>query len=124
MGSKLTIYLNAFNLSENGKLEKIKDIETPWELLEEIEDFKNNLFWLKIKDLWALIGKIPPFSPEKNDLVLSKEGNLWGLFIYLGEEEDKIILQDGKGERKTKVDKEVIKELNFFGKILRVQRKV
>jgi hypothetical protein len=118
------VYLNGFNLTEDGRLEKINDIETPLELVEETEDFKNNLFWLKIKDLWALVGKIPPFKPEEKDLILSKEGNLWGLFIYLGQEDDKIILQDGKGERKTKVDKETIKKLNFFGKIIKVQKRV
>jgi hypothetical protein len=120
----LTVFIPAYQLEETGKLRKIKDVETPLELVEEIENFKENLFWLKIKDLWALIGKIPPFEPSVNDLILSKDKNQWGLFIYLGEDGDKILLQDGKGERKSKVDKEVINQLNFYGKVIKVLKRV
>jgi len=120
----LTVFINAYNLEEDGSLKQIKDIETPLELVEEIENFKENLFWLKIKDLWALIGKIPPFEPTINDLILSKDKNQWGLFRYLGEEGGKIILQDGKGERKGKISKEMVSKLNFYGKVIKVQKRV
>ena len=118
-----TVYLKAYELSDE-KIFPMEDVETPLILIEEVEDFKENTFWIKIRNLWVLIGKIPPLKMEEGDILLFKEDNRWGLFKYLKEEGEKIILADGKGERKTKVDKGVLKSLNFFGKVLRVQEKV
>ena len=118
-----TVFLKSYELSED-KIYPLEDIETPLLLVEEIEDFKENSFWIKIRNLWVLIGKIPPLKMEEGDILLFKENEKWGLFKYLKEEDEKIWLTDGKEERKTKVDKEVLKQLNFFGKVLRVQEKV
>ncbi len=122
---KKIVYLNSFLLDENGDLKEYKEIKTPLVLIEHIPDFKKNTFWLNIKTVWALVGKIPPLTLEKNDLVLFKEENKrWGMFRFLNELDDFVVLQDAKGERKTKVKREVLKQLKLFGKILRVQNRV
>ena len=119
------VYLNSFLLDENGNLKKYKEIKTPLILVEHIPDFKENTFWLNVKNIWALVGKIPPITLEKNDLVMFKEKDKkWGMFRFLNELDEFVILQDAKGERKTKVKKEVLKQLKLFGKILRVQNRV
>jgi SOS-response transcriptional repressor LexA len=119
-----TVYLNAFELIEEDKIEKLKDIETPLVLVENVENFKENVFWLKIRDIWVLVGKIPPLKPEEGDIVFFKEKGKWGLFKFLKIEKEKIYLKDAKDERTTKVDKSIIEALDFYGKVLRVQEKV
>ncbi len=119
-----TVFLNAFELIEEDKIEKLKDVETPLILVEGIENFKENTFWLKIRDIWVLIGKIPPLKPEEGDIVFFKEKGKWGLFKFLKIEDDKVHLRDAKDERTTKVDKEIVDSLEFYGKVLRVQEKV
>ena len=120
-----TVFLKGYYIEdETEQLYSCEDIETPLILVEHIPDFKENTFWVKIKNLWVLIGRIPPLSMEKDDIVLFKEKEKWGLFKYLGEQEGKVILQDGKGVRKTKIDKNIIENLDLFGKVLRVQEKV
>ena len=119
------IYLKSFILDEKGDLKEYKEVKTPLLLIENIKNFKENVFWINIKDLWVLTGKIPPLNIDKGDLVLLKENNRrWGMFRFLDDLGDVIILQDAKGERKTKVKKEVLKKLNLFGKILRVQNRI
>ena len=119
-----TVFLKAYELIDENTMDKLEDVETPLMLVEEIEDFKENVFWVKIRNLWVLIGKIPPLIPSKEDIVLFREKGQWGLFKYLGEEEDKVVLRDGKDERTTRVPKEVVEALELFGKVLRVQEKV
>ena len=119
------VYLKSFILEENGDLKSFKDIKTHLILIEHIPDFKENTFWLNIKNIWVLIGKIPPLKPEKNDLVLLKEENKrWGMFRFLDYDKEFVVLQDAKGERKTKVKIEVINQLKLFGKVLKVQNRV
>ncbi len=118
-----TVFLKSYELDDN-KIYTLEEVETPLLLVEEIQDFKENTFWIKIRNLWVLIGKIPPLEMKEGDILLFKENEKWGLFKYLKEEGEKILLTDGKEERKTRVDKEVLKQLNFFGKVLRVQEKV
>ncbi len=120
-----TVFLKGFYIEEETEqLQFYDDIETPLLLVEHIQDFKENIFWVKIKNLWVLIGKIPPLSIDPDDIVLFKEKGRWGLFKYIGEKDGKVVLQDGKQQRKTKVDKEILQSLDFFGKVLRVQEKV
>jgi hypothetical protein len=119
-----TVFLKAFELIDENTMDKLPDVETPLILVEEIEDFKENTFWVKVRNLWTLVGKIPPLKPTQGDIVLFREKGQWGLFKYLGEEEDKVILRDGKDERTTKVPKEIVESLELFGKVIRVQEKV
>ncbi|WP_029523062.1 hypothetical protein [Persephonella sp. KM09-Lau-8] len=119
-----TVFLKAYELIDENTMDKLDDVETPLMLVEEIEDFKENVFWVKIRNLWVLIGKIPPLKPSPEDIVLFREKGQWGLFKYLGEEEDKVVLRDGKDERTTRVPKEIVESLELFGKVLRVQEKV
>lgn len=119
-----TVFLKAYELVDENKIEKIKDIETPLLLVESIKNFKENTFWMKIRDIWVLIGKIPPLIPEKEDIVFFKESGKWGLFKYIEEKDENIVLKDAKGERTTKVPKEVLNALELFGKVLRVQEKI
>ncbi len=119
-----TVFLKAYELIDENTMDKLEDVETPLMLVEEIEDFKENVFWVKIRNLWVLIGKIPPLKPSPEDIVLFREKGQWGLFKYLGEEEGKVVLRDGKDERTTRVPKEVVETLELFGKVLRVQEKV
>ncbi len=119
-----TVFLQGYELIDENTIDRIQDIETPLILVEKFEDFKENVFWLKIRGIWALIGKIPPLKVEKGDIVLFKEKGNWGLFRFLKEEGEHVILEDAKGERKTKVPKEILEELELYGKVLRVQEKV
>ena len=119
-----TVFLKAFELTDEEKLTPLKDVETPLVLVEGIEDFKENTFWLKIRNIWSLIGKVPPLSLEENDLVLFRENGKWGLFKFLKEEDNKVFLRDAKDQRTTKVPKEALEALELFGKILRVQDRV
>lgn len=119
-----TVFLKAYEVINEDRLENLEDVETPLILVENIPDFKESTFWVKIRNLWVLIGKIPPLKPEKEDIVLFREKGQWGLFKYLGEEDDKVILRDGKDQRTTKVPKEVVETLELFGKVIRVQEKV
>ena len=119
-----TIFLQGYELIDEETIDKIQDIETPLVLVENIENFKESTFWLKIRDLWVLVGKIPPLSVEKGDIVLFKEKGKWGLFRFLEEKEGIVFLEDAKGERKTKVPKEVLNQLELYGKVLRVQERV
>ncbi len=120
-----TVFLKGFYIDEDTEeLKFYEDIETPLILVETVEDFKENVFWVKIKNLWVLIGKIPPLSIEPDDIVLFKERGRWGLFKYAGEKDGKVVLMDGKEQRTTKVNKDVLQQIEFFGKVLRVQEKV
>ena len=119
-----TIFLQSYELIDEEHIDKLQEIETPLVLVENIENFKENVFWMKIRGLWVLVGKIPPLSVEEGDIVLFKEKGKWGLFKFLGKEGDNIILEDAKGERKTKVPKEVLDQLELYGKVLRVQERV
>ncbi|RMD46812.1 MAG: hypothetical protein D6834_01900 [Aquificota bacterium] len=119
-----TIFLKAFELIEENKIDKIKDVETPLILVENVENFKENTFWMKIRNIWVLVGKIPPLTPSKEDIVFFKEDNKWGLFKYIEEKDNIVFLRDAKDERTTKVPKEILDKLELFGKVLRVQEKV
>ncbi len=119
-----TVFLKAFELTDEEKLTPLKDVETPLVLVEGIEDFKENTFWLKIRNIWSLIGKVPPLALEEDDLVLFRENGKWGLFKFLKEEDNKVFLRDAKDQRTTKVPKEALEALELFGKILRVQDRV
>ncbi len=119
-----TIFLQSYELIDEEHIDKLQEIETPLVLVENIENFKENVFWMKIRGLWVLVGKIPPLSVEEGDIVLFKEKGKWGLFKFSGKEGDNVILEDAKGERKTKVPKEVLDQLELYGKVLRVQERV
>ncbi|WP_456384127.1 hypothetical protein [Persephonella sp.] len=119
-----TVFLKAYELVDENTMDKLPDVETPLMLVEAVEDFKENVFWVKIRNLWTLIGKIPPLKPSENDIVLFREKGQWGLFKYLGEEDDRVLLRDGKDERTTRVPREVLESLELFGKVLRVQERV
>ncbi len=119
-----TVFLNGYELIDEQTIDRIQDIETPIILVEQIENFKENVFWLKIRGIWVLVGKIPPLPLESGDIVLFKEKGNWGLFKFLKEENEMVFLEDAKGERKTKVPKDIIQQLELFGKVLRVQEKV
>ncbi|WP_293442191.1 hypothetical protein [Persephonella sp.] len=119
-----TVFLKAYELIDENTMDKLPDVETPLMLVEQVENFKENVFWVKIRNLWSLIGKIPPLKPSEGDIVLFREKGQWGLFKYIGEEEEKVILRDGKDERTTKVPKDVVEALELFGKVMRVQEKV
>lgn len=119
-----TVFLQGYELIDEETIDKIQDIETPLVLVENIENFKESAFWLKIRGLWVLVGKIPPLTVEKGDIVLFKEKGKWGLFRYLDKEDEMVLLEDAKGERKTKVPQEVLNQLELYGKVLRVQERV
>ncbi|WP_293448097.1 hypothetical protein [Persephonella sp.] len=119
-----TVFLKAYELIDENTMDKLPDVETPLMLVEQVENFKENVFWVKIRNLWSLIGKIPPLKPSEGDIVLFREKGQWGLFKYIGEEEEKVILRDGKDERTTRVPKDVVEALELFGKVMRVQEKV
>ncbi len=119
-----TVFLYGFELIDEETVDRIHDIETPLIYVEHIKNFKENLFWLKIRNIWVLVGKIPPLSIEEGDIVFFKERKRWGLFRYVGKEKDKVVLEDVKGERKTRVSEEILNEIELFGKVIRVQEKV
>jgi hypothetical protein len=119
-----TVFLKAYELVDENTMDKLSDVETPLMLVDMVQNFKENTFWIKIRNVWTLIGKIPPLVPSEGDIVLFRERGQWGLFKYIGEEEGKVILRDGKDERTTKVPKDVVESLELFGKVIRVQEKV
>ncbi len=119
-----TVFLKAYELIDENTMDKLPDVETPLMLVEQVENFKENVFWVKIRNLWSLIGKIPPLKPSEGDIVLFREKGQWGLFKYMGEGEGKVVLRDGKDERTTKVPKDVVEALELFGKVMRVQERV
>jgi len=119
-----TVFLKAYELIDENTMDKLPDVETPLMLVEQVENFKENVFWVKIRNLWSLVGKIPPLKPTEGDIVLFREKGQWGLFKYIGEEEGKVVLRDGKDERTTKVPKDVVEALELFGKVMRVQERV
>jgi hypothetical protein len=119
-----TVFLKAYELVDENLIKNLDDVETPLILVENVNNFKENVFWMKIRDIWVLIGRIPPLMPQKNDIVFFKEKGKWGLFKYIEEKNDTVYLRDAKDERSTKVKVDVLKNLELFGKVLRVQEKV
>ena len=119
-----TVFLKAYELIDENTMDKLPDVETPLMLVEQVENFKENVFWVKIRNLWALVGKIPPLKPSEGDIVLFREKGQWGLFKYIGEEKERVVLRDGKDERTTKVPKDAVESLELFGKVMRVQDRV
>ncbi|MBX0312026.1 MAG: hypothetical protein JHC31_09655 [Sulfurihydrogenibium sp.] len=121
---ELKVNIKGFEVLDNGKIKYLEDILTPLILAENIPNYKENVFWYKIRNLWVLVGKIPPLTIESNDVILFKEKGKWGLFKIIEKKDSILILTDGKGLRKTKVKEENLTELNLLGKVLRVQNKV
>ena len=122
--TQLKVSIKGFEVLENGDINYLEDILTPLLLVENIPNYKENVFWYKIRSLWVLVGKIPPLTIKPNDVILFKEKGKWGLFKIIEKKDDRLILTDGKGLRKTKVKEENLTELNLLGKVLRVQNKV
>jgi hypothetical protein len=122
--TELKVNIKCFEVLDNGEIEYLEDILTPLILVENIQNYKENVFWYKIRNLWVLVGKIPPLTIESNDVILFKEKGKWGLFKIIEKKDSILILTDGKGLRKTKVKEENLTELNLLGKVLRVQNKV
>jgi hypothetical protein len=122
--TELKVNIKGFEVLDDGEIKYIEDILTPLILVENIQNYKENVFWYKIKNLWVLVGKIPPLTIESNDVILFKEKGKWGLFKIIEKKDSILILTDGKGLRKTKVKEENLTELNLLGKVLRVQNKV
>lgn len=118
------IYLKAYEVLENGNLKEIEEIPTNLLLVESIENFKENTFWLKIKNLWILIGKVPPLSIEFQDIILFKEKGKWGMFRFIEKKGDLVILSDVKGEKKTKVKEKDFTSINILGKVIRIQERI
>lgn len=119
------VSLKAFVVNEkNGDLIYKQDISTPFILVEDIEDYSNNVFWLNLKNLWILIGKVPPLTVELDDIVIFKEKGKWGLFRFAGKTGNMVILTDGFRRKKTKVKDEDFFQLNLLGKVIRVQRRL
>lgn len=100
------------------------EVQTPTILVENIENLEENVFWLNIKNLWVLIGKVPPLVVGMDDIVMFKEKGKWGLFRFVGKSGDMVILTDGMRKKKTKVNADDFFRLNLLGKVLRVQQKL
>lgn len=122
--TELKVNIKGFEVLDNGEIEYLEDILTALILVENIPNYKENVFWYKIRNLWVLVGKIPPLTIESSDVILFKEKGKWGLFKIIEKKDKILILTDGKGLRKTKVKEENLTELNLLGKVLRVQNKV
>lgn len=122
--TELKVNIKGFEVLDNGEIEYLEDILTALILVENIPNYKENVFWYKIRNLWVLVGKIPPLTIEPSDVILFKEKGKWGLFKIIEKKDKILILTDGKGLRKTKVKEENLTELNLLGKVLRVQNKV
>lgn len=120
----LKVYLKTYEVLENGQLKAVEETATNLTLIESIDNFKENTFWLKIKNLWILVGKIPPLSIQANDIILFKEKGKWGMFRFIEKKADVVILSDVKGEKKTKVKEENFTSINILGKVLRIQDRV
>jgi hypothetical protein len=122
--TELKVNVKGFEVLDDGEIKYLEDILAPLILVENVLNYKENVFWYKIKNLWVLVGKIPPLTIESNDVILFKEKGKWGLFKIIEKKDSILILTDGKGLRKTKVKEENLTELNLLGKVLRVQNKV
>jgi len=122
--TELKVNIKGFEVLDDGEIKYLEDILTPLILVENIPNYKENVFWYKIRNLWVLVGKIPPLTIESSDVILFKEKGKWGLFKIIEKKDNMLILTDGKGLRKTKVKEENLTELNLLGKVLRVQNKV
>ncbi|GEM_PF-823851 len=122
--TELKVNIKGFEVLDDGEIKYLEDILTPLILVENIPNYKENVFWYKIRNLWVLVGKIPPLTIEPSDVILFKEKGKWGLFKIIEKKDNILILTDGKGLRKTKVKEENLTELNVLGKVLRVQNKV
>ncbi|MGC8941028.1 MAG: hypothetical protein ACP5F0_01745 [Sulfurihydrogenibium sp.] len=120
----LKIYLKAYEILENGQLKSIDEIPTNILLVENVDNFKENTFWLKIKNLWILVGKVPPLRIEPMDIILFKEKGKWGMFRFVEKKEKTVMLSDVKGHKKTKVKEEDFISINILGKVVRIQDRV
>jgi hypothetical protein len=120
----IKVYLKAFEVLENGNLKEIEEVGTNLILVENVENFKENTFWLKIKNLWILIGKVPPLSIDFQDIILFKEKGKWGMFRFIEKKSDMVILSDVKGKKKTKVKEEDFISINILGKVIRIQERI
>jgi SOS-response transcriptional repressor LexA len=120
----LKVYLKTYEVLENGQLKPVEETPTNLIIVENVENFKENTFWLKIKNLWVLVGKVPPLSIQSGDIILFKEKGKWGMFRFIEKKEDTVILSDVKGKKKTKVKEENFTSINILGKVIRIQDKV
>lgn len=121
---QLKVALKSFEVLEDGNIKFLEEVLTPLVLVENIENFKESTVWYKIRNLWVLVGKIPPLKIDSGDIILFKEKDKWGLFKIVEKKDGIIILSDGKGLRKTKVKEENLSQLNLLGKVLKVQNKL
>lgn len=120
-----TISLRSFTVDEKtGALLQREDIPTPFPLVEAIDSCQDNAFWVNLKNLWVLIGKVPPLSLEMDDIIIFMERGKWGLFRLVERKDGYIILTDGQRKKKTKVRLEDFSQLNLLGKVIRVQQKL
>ncbi len=121
---EVKVYLKAYEVLENGNLKEVEEIGTSLLVIENVENFKENTFWLKVKNLWILIGKVPPLSIAYQDIILFKEKGKWGMFRFVEKKGDLVILSDVKGEKKTKVKEEDFTSINILGKVIRIQDRI
>ncbi len=121
---QLKVAIKSFEVLEDGNIKFLEEVLTPLILVENIENFKENTVWYKIRNLWVLVGKIPPLKIDSKDIILFKEKGKWGLFKTVEKKDGVIILSDGKGLRKTRVKEENLSQLNLLGKVLKVQNKL
>lgn len=121
---QLKVAIKSFEVLEDGNIKFLEEVLTPLILVENIENFKENTVWYKIRNLWVLVGKIPPLKIDSKDIILFKEKGKWGLFKIVEKKDGVIILSDGKGLRKTRVKEENLSQLNLLGKVLKVQNKL
>lgn len=122
---KDNVDIRSFVVNEKtGDLIQKEDIPTPYILLDGIDNFRENVFWINLKNLWILVGKVPPLGIEMDDIVLFKEKGKWGLFRFVEKSGDFVILTDGFRRKKTKVRDENLSGLNMLGKVLRVQKRL
>lgn len=119
------VSLKSFFVNEKtGELIQKDFIETPLVLVESIPEFEENCFWINLKNLWILVGKVPPLTVEMDDIILFREKGKWGLFRFVEKREDIVILTDGMRKKKTKVNIEDFSKINLLGKVIRVQQKL
>lgn len=120
-----TVLLKSFKVDERtAELIQGDDISTPYILVKEVENFLENTFWVNLQNLWVLIGKVPPLSVEMDDIIIFREKGRWGLFRFVERGKDFVVLTDGLRRKKTKVKVEDFSQLNFLGKVIRVQKRV
>ncbi|MEZ0324226.1 MAG: hypothetical protein ABWJ98_07980 [Hydrogenothermaceae bacterium] len=109
---------------KTGELIQKDNVETPLVLVEYIPDFEENCFWINLKNLWILVGRVPPLVVEMDDIILFRERGRWGLFRFVEKKENIVILTDGMRKKKTKVNVEDFSKINLLGKVIRVQQKL